>query len=166
MRIYKLPGVGHKTRPELGELFKQLRDRLPTVEMSEPAPLDEDGISVTESVDSVARQVADQKRGGKVTEEHEIVRAFLEWQPPRKAPMAAWPSQSELAIANDVTRQRISQAITAARKQWSRFPFVDSTRNGHWRWRKGRSSARLVARSRSKRSAKACPRATRRPSLT
>jgi hypothetical protein len=28
--------------------------------------------------------------------------------------MAAWHSQSELAAANDVTQQRIGQAITAA----------------------------------------------------
>lgn len=120
MRIYKLPGVGHKTRRELGELCKQLRDRLPTAGAADADATQEEG-EVLATAESVAFQVADHKRGGKLTEEQKIVQAFLEWQAPRESTVARWPSQSEIAGELDVTRQRIGQAITNARKRWLRY---------------------------------------------
>lgn len=118
--IYRLPGVGNKTRRELGELCKQLRVRLPAVEAGEATATQEEG-EVLATAESVAFQVAEHKRGGKLTEEQKIVQAFLEWHAPREAPVARWPSQSEIAEELDVTRQRIGQAITNARKRWGRY---------------------------------------------
>ncbi|MCX6924834.1 MAG: hypothetical protein NT154_16725 [Verrucomicrobia bacterium] len=83
---------------------------------------------MTETVDALARQVADHKRGGKLTEEQKVVQAFLEWQVPREAPVALWPSQSDLAPSLAVTRQRIGQAIAAARKRWAKYPPVTALR--------------------------------------
>jgi serine/threonine protein kinase len=126
MRIYKLSGVGHKTRRELGELCKQLRDRLPPGQTPELEP--EEALSTAESVDALARQVVGHTRGGKVSEEHAIIRTFLEWQVPREAPVSAWPSQSDVATLRDVSRQRVGQAITAGRRRWNRFPTVTALR--------------------------------------
>lgn len=98
--IYPLPGVGNKTRRELAEFCKQLRDRFPSVEAGESGPLppiEGELLPVAKTVDALARQVADHKRGGKLTEEQKVVQAFLEWQVPREAPVAVWPTQSDLA---------------------------------------------------------------------
>lgn len=128
--LYRLPGVGNKTRRELGELCKQLRDRLPTIEVTvEPEKDDADSPPLVESVDLIAKQAADLKRGGKLTEEQKILQAFLEWQAARDAAIAVWPSQSDLANGLEVTRQRIGQVITAARKRWSRYPAVTELRS-------------------------------------
>jgi hypothetical protein len=132
IRIYKLPGVGNKTRRELGELCKQLRERLPSVETAESEELrvaETETPALAESVDAIARQVADHKRGGKLIEELKIVQGFLEWQVPREAPVSAWPTQSDLASSLTVTRQRVGQAITAARKRWGRYPAVTALRD-------------------------------------
>jgi hypothetical protein len=120
MRIYKLPGVGNKTRRELGELCKQLRERLPTAEAAESDATPDTG-EVLVTVENVAIQVASGKRGGKISEEQKVVQAFLEWQVPMGTPVARWPSQSEIAGELEVTRQRIGQAITNARKRWGRY---------------------------------------------
>lgn len=129
--IYRLPGVGNKTRRELGDLCKQLRERLPSVESPEAevaVTAESETAPAVESVDGVARQVADHKRAGKLTEEQKAIQAILEWQVPREAPVALWPSQSDLAESLAVTRQRIGQAITAARKRWGKYPAVTSLR--------------------------------------
>jgi serine/threonine protein kinase len=129
--IYRLQGVGNKTRRELADLCKQLRERCPSVETSdvgESPVTDLELLSVTDSVDTLARQVADHKRGGKLTEEQKVVQAFLEWQVPSDAPVAVWPSQADLATSLEVTRQRVGQAITAARKRWTKYPTITGLR--------------------------------------
>lgn len=91
IRIYKLPGVGNKTRRELGELCKKLRDRLPSVEVpgaDEGLAVEGEPATITESVEGLARQVADHTRAGKLTEEQKAVQSFLEWQVPHEAPVA------------------------------------------------------------------------------
>ncbi len=55
-----------------------------------------------------------------------IVRAFLVWEPGEQP--FTWPSQSDLASGLAVTRQRIGQAIVAARQRWSRFPSITHLR--------------------------------------
>ena len=122
-RIYKLPGVGHKTRRELGELCKKLRERLPPGDAGGAAgpEVSPEEAGVLATTETVAYQVAGTKRGGKVTEEQKIIQAFLEWQVSKDAVVARWPTQTEIAAEQAVTRQRVGQAITAARKRWQRF---------------------------------------------
>jgi len=128
MRIYKLSGVGNKTRRELGDLCKQLRERLPTADAAKAEVVPE-GNDVLATAESVAFQVANEKRGGKVSEEQKVVQAFLEWQVPRESLVARWPSQSEIAGELEVSRQRVGQAIAKARKRWSRFLPVTALRD-------------------------------------
>ena len=130
-KIYRLPGVGNKTRRELADLCKQLRKSLPSVETTDASTTHStDGqlLPFVETVDAVARQVSDHKQGGKLTEEQKIVQAFLEWNVPREAPVALWPSQTDLAPSLDVSRQRVWQAITAARKRWTKYPSITAIR--------------------------------------
>jgi hypothetical protein len=123
MRIYRLPGVGNKTRREFGELCKELRQRLPGSGADEAGrgSGEDQASEVSVTVEVVARQVAEHKQGGKVTEEQKVLQAFLEWVPGSSVQFARWPSQSEVAGALGVSRQRIGQAITKGRKRWARF---------------------------------------------
>ena len=131
-RIYRLPRVGNKTRRELADLCKQLRERLPSVEIATTTDLEGEETETppsVEGVDLIARQVAELKRGGKVSEESRMVQAFLEWQVPHEAPVAIWPSQSDLASQVQITRQRVGQVITKARERWGRFPSITRLRD-------------------------------------
>jgi serine/threonine protein kinase len=121
MRIYKLPGVGHKIRRELGELCKQLREGLPFAESAE-TEITPEGAEVLATAESVAFQVAGGKRGGRLTEEAKLIQSFLEWQASSEAPVARWPSQIDVAAELEVSRQRIGQTLARARERWSRLP--------------------------------------------
>jgi hypothetical protein len=64
-QIYRLPGVGNKTRRELGELVKQLRDRLPDAEIDTAKAIEaiekasgEETPDAVASVDMIAKQVS------------------------------------------------------------------------------------------------------------
>jgi len=134
-KILHLRGVGNKTRRELGELVRQLRGRLPDVELDpakaiaaasedeEPAP---DQVA---SVDLIARQVAILGRAKPHSAEQEILQAFLGWNQPPNQPALAWASQTDLAANLEVTRQRVGQVITEARERWKRFPSITALRD-------------------------------------
>ena len=135
-QIYRLPGVGNKTRRELGELVKQLRERLPNAEI-DPAKaiaavekaFEEETPDTVASVDLIAKQVSIIGRGTDRVAEQEILQHFLGWQLLGGASPTAWASQTDLAAKLDVTRQRIGQVITHARERWSRFPSITALRD-------------------------------------
>lgn len=136
LKIYRLPGVGNKTRRELGALVLKLRERLPgqetdtakSIEAAEASSGEETPDSVA-SVDLIAKQVAIIGRGTDRLAEQEILQHFLGWQnPDDKSPML-WPSQSDLATQLNITRQRVGQVITQARERWTRFPSVTALRD-------------------------------------
>jgi len=137
-RIYRLRGVGHKTRRELGMLFKALRERLPQVEALPPGPEPlgpgetEAGSLQPTTVDEIARQAAALGRGGKRKAEQEIVQRYLGWTRDDKQPATLWPSQTELASKLDLTRQRIGQAVIAGRNRWVRLPALTALRDEIW----------------------------------
>jgi len=134
-RIYKLPNVGNKTRRELGELVRLLRERLPNVELDpakaiEAAAKDEEQPpDAFATVDLIARQVAVIGRGKDRVAEQEILQAFLGWNRPDTEPSLEWPSQSDLAPRIDKTRQRIGQVVTEGRERWKRFPSITALRD-------------------------------------
>ena len=134
-RILHLRGVGNKTRRELGELVKRLRERLPNVEM-DPVAAMEAAVSNEEAlpesyanVDLIARQVAILGRGKDSSAEQEILQALLGWNRPEAKACLDWPSQSDLAQQLNVTRQRIGQVVTEARERWKRFPSITALRD-------------------------------------
>jgi serine/threonine protein kinase len=131
-RIYKLRGVGNKTRRELGALYKQLRDVFPAggdADAAKPDTDDQDEGGDGENVDSLARYAAALKRGGRLTDEQRMLQLYLGWQAAPDAQVAEWPSQTELAAQVNVTRQRIGQVVTKARKHFARFPPFDRLRD-------------------------------------
>ena len=135
-QIYRLPGVGNKTRRELGELVKQLRERLPDAEIDPTKAIeniekasDEETPDAVASVDLIAKQVSIIGHGTDRVAEQEILQNFLGWQILDDAPSIAWPSQSDLAPKLDVTRQRVGQVINQARERWSRFPSITALRD-------------------------------------
>ena len=134
-RIYKLPNVGNKTRRELGDLVKRLRERLPEVEVDPAKALEEAGKDEAEapdafaSVDMIARQVAIIGRGTDRTGEQETLQSFLGWNSPDAQSALDWPSQSDLAPRLEVTRQRVGQVVTEGRERWKRFPSITGLRD-------------------------------------
>jgi serine/threonine protein kinase len=132
-RIYRLPGVGNKTRRELGALVKALRERLPDLETDAIKAIDaaeEDDQSAGDafaSVDLIARQVAIIGRGKDRVAEQEVLQAFLGWADNEAA--REWFSQTDLATRLSVTRQRVGQCVTEARERCKRFPSITSLRD-------------------------------------
>jgi len=135
-RIYKLPGVGDKTRRELGALVKLLRKRLPDAEPEPAGTVEEAAGEETDTpesfagVDAIARQVAVIGRGKGRSAEQRILQAFLGWKPSGKdGDPAKWPGQSELAAGLGVTRQRVGQVVASGRERWRRFPAITALRD-------------------------------------
>jgi serine/threonine protein kinase len=132
-RIYRLPGVGNKTRRELGSLVKAIRERLPDSEIDPAKSIDlatDDEESTPEafaSVDLIARQVSVVGRGKDRQAEQDILQRFLGWN--EKDSALEWPSQSDLVAPLGVTRQRIGQVVTAGRDRWKRYPSVTALRD-------------------------------------
>ncbi|MEX2381923.1 MAG: BREX system serine/threonine kinase PglW [Opitutales bacterium] len=133
-KILHLRGVGNKTRRELGELVRVLRQRLPDFELDpikaiQAASQDEEETpDAVAGVDLIARQVAIIGRGQDRVAEQQILQAFLGWNRPESEDATEWPSQSDLALRIDVTRQRIGQVITEGRERWRRFPAITALR--------------------------------------
>lgn len=133
--IYRLRGVGHKTRRELGMLFKALRQRLPQIEAAAPdlppavPPATAEEAPLPVSVDDIARQVAIVGRGTQRQAEQQILQRYLGWLHDEGASPTLWPGQNELAGQLDLTRQRIGQAVLAGRGRWARLPTVIALRD-------------------------------------
>ncbi|MCC5840767.1 MAG: BREX system serine/threonine kinase PglW [Opitutales bacterium] len=136
-RIYRLPGVGNKTRRELGKLVADLRDRLPEIEIDTARAIDgsdEEAAETTPdaeaaSVDLMARQVSILGRGTDRVAEQEVLQRFLGWAPAAGHTPCTWISQSDLAPALGLSRQRIGQVLTKARARWTRFPAITALRD-------------------------------------
>lgn len=132
-QLYRLRGVGHKTRRELARLFKELRQRCPQVEvlLGEKPTEAEDlaGLTPSGNLERTARLVATTGRGSRRTAEQEILHLFLGWVRDEQQPPSAWASQTELASSFSVTRQRVGQALIAGRKRWHLLPSVTAFRD-------------------------------------
>jgi hypothetical protein len=119
----------------LGNLFKALRARLPQVEAAPPEPeapelgRPKQGEAAPASVDEIARQAVAPGRGSGRGAEKQIVQRYIGWLRDEKQGATHWPSQAELAPRLQLTRQRIGQAVVAARKCWGRLPAVTALRD-------------------------------------
>ena len=127
-RLYRMRGVGHATSGELVKLYRELRARFPEEESALAGTLravESDDKSAAESVDIIAQQLAlaVSKRGA---EERAILESFLGLA--EGGTPTAWLSQTEMAKARDVSRQRIGQAVTKAREGWHRHDALTELR--------------------------------------
>ncbi|HBJ84074.1 MAG TPA: BREX system serine/threonine kinase PglW, partial [Verrucomicrobiales bacterium] len=120
-RFEKFRGVGRKTQRELFKVMHRLRQRFPEVELGqgetiasvvEPLPV---GL---ETIEVLARHALLVRRGRANVTEVAVLHPFLGVDATVTDP-SAWPSQSDLAQSSGVTRQRIGQIITTARRRWA-----------------------------------------------
>lgn len=141
-RIYRMPGVGHKTRLELAELVRALRERFAiagsetasdttaslegAIEGHSPA---KDVPPDAQSIDLIALQIAVPKRGNKGSQEQTALERFIGVNLPESAPVAEWISQSDVAPLLGITRARVGQVVEKARERWAKLPAITSLRH-------------------------------------
>jgi serine/threonine protein kinase len=131
-RLNRLPGVGKKTIREIGDLHSALRRLFPTLGPgSAPSPEDVEDTTTpgTVSLDQVVHKL--QHSGGKTTGDTEkaLVQCLLGLPSTLQKEPLIWPSQTEVALVAKVSRQRVGQAITGARKRWLKFAGITELRD-------------------------------------
>jgi serine/threonine protein kinase len=137
-RVWALPGVGHKTRRELGTLAAALRERFSTTTVVDARPATEVGPGVPPgrypdhpaTVDALAALLLPAKKPGARQDSRAVpVWLGLDQQTPwGAAGLPAWPNQTEAGKAAGVTRARVSQAVLKARDRWRRDPRLTALR--------------------------------------
>jgi len=136
-KIYKLRGVGHKTRREIAKLVNELRGRFPDVE--QPLPTVSDSATDSEgaepevaSVDLIAQQVAKFGSRDRGQAERNILHTFIGWDAIGKFSVFEahhWQSQTDVARYLGLTRARVGQIVTKARERWHKNPSIRALRN-------------------------------------
>lgn len=131
-RFEKFRGVGRKTQLEFFDLLRDLRERFPGIE-SGAAIVEEMMPSVLPpsamGLDGIAFHVLITKGGKAGATEAAILNPFLGRSSDPSVNPFLWPSQTDLSAAANVTRQRIGQVVTGARKRWSKSPSLTHLRD-------------------------------------
>lgn len=141
-RIYRMPGVGNKTRLELADLVRALRERFSvsgeeaasdtaaSLDVAVEGPASAKDIAPdAQSIDLIARQIVVRKAGVKGSPEHGILERFIGVNLPDSAPMAEWISQSDVAPLLGITRARVGQVVEKARERWGKLAALTSVRH-------------------------------------
>jgi serine/threonine protein kinase len=128
-RFRHLRGVGDKTRKEIIGLIAELRARFPeSVIPTKLVPSSDDDAPLVRSVDEIAAQLLPSELS-KFRSDRAHLAPFLGLDDLSATTPPAWPSQSDIAEARDVTRARIGQIVTAARQRWRRNPSLTEIRS-------------------------------------
>jgi serine/threonine protein kinase len=127
-----LPGVGKKTIRELSELQSALRRLFPAPGThTNVAPVEPDAPTPpgTLSLDQVLHQL--RRAGGRTTgdSDRSLILCLLGLPSGIRQEPLSWPSQTEVALEAGLSRQRVSQAITGARKRWRKFSGITELRD-------------------------------------
>jgi serine/threonine protein kinase len=125
----RLRGVGLATRSELGDVYRELRDRLGTPTRPFPMP------STVTTVDEPDVQPLDElvaqllpKRTTRNATTVDAMRLLLGLQALERQG-ADWASQTEVSHALGVTRGRIAQIAGKMRERWQRLPALTRLRD-------------------------------------
>ncbi|MGF1602127.1 MAG: BREX system serine/threonine kinase PglW [Thermosynechococcaceae cyanobacterium] len=132
LSLYRLKGVGGKTRQEIRKVMTLLRTQLGTPTLStvgteHPGETDlaAQEASGSLSVDRLVQQVA--KPGSKDGESaQQVLDALLGFDSGLKL---VWPSHSEVAPHVGLSRGRVSQLVGKFQKRWAKAPAVTRLRN-------------------------------------
>jgi serine/threonine protein kinase len=123
--IYKLRGVGHKTRREIAALAGELRPHFPDVQHPQPTTesvTDSEGAEPeVASVDLIAEQVARFGSRERGQSERNILHSFIGWDAVGKFSVFdvyEWPSQADVARYLGSSRAYVGQIVTKARARW------------------------------------------------
>jgi serine/threonine protein kinase len=121
--VHHMRGVGAKTRREIVTLVDVLAARFPEAARgtTSPPPVDGDETLPTDrSLDALcAALIPKQKRADGVAEQ-KALRLLLGLDSADALP--AWPAQTEVSRHLEVTRARVGQIVTKARKRWQNMP--------------------------------------------
>ncbi|MGE3312067.1 MAG: BREX system serine/threonine kinase PglW, partial [Limisphaerales bacterium] len=132
-RLNRLRGVGKQTIREIGDLHVALRKRFPEIQpLADPQTEGAgEGLAAEPEVpnlDFVAQQV--RATGGRSRGESDrlMLHSLLGF-PTEGVPVPlTWPSQTEVARALKVSRQRVGQAVAGGRERWRRFKSITELR--------------------------------------
>jgi len=129
-RVNRLRGIANKTRRNIAQAVKILRDRLGGYEPPHPTtlvdPETEAGVEpAAASVDVIAERVTRGNPRARANTERRFLRAFLTLDDDFQD---SWPSQGDVADYLGVTRGRIGQLAGTAQRRWRKEPLVTRLR--------------------------------------
>jgi serine/threonine protein kinase len=132
-RVWRLRGVGHKTRRHLAEMIGKLRVRFPDVQ---PVAADAEGTSSTGhepaatvwSVDRLVQTITGGSPAKKADVELRGLRAFLNLDRLDTPALCTWPSQTDVATELKVGKPRVNQWLESARQRWRKNPSLTAVR--------------------------------------
>jgi serine/threonine protein kinase len=132
-RLYRLRGVGNKTRREISEVVKTLRKRLGRPEQpvtSVPVTVEEEtpaaeGDVAALSVDLLAPLATRPGSRAKGEKAQEILQVLLGLDPSLDS---TWPSQTDVARHLDTTPTAVNQMLKMAQSSWRREPAITKLR--------------------------------------
>jgi serine/threonine protein kinase len=132
-RIYRMPGVGNKTRQEILEAVQALRERLatestPDLDAVDTAGAEKSVAPESQSIDLIARQLTPRRGGNAKNADAEIMIRFLGAEEGDGHPPGEWLSQSDVAPLLGLTRARVGQVLEKARERWAKLPPLTSVR--------------------------------------
>lgn len=130
-QINRLQGVGNKTRREIASLVTDLRLRFPEAEGAAPRPIKVEPDAEAQepevaSVDLIAEQLKTTGVSGPA--ETRILHAFLGFDTVNVAGEICWRSQMDTAVKLEITRARVSQVVSKARRRWRKNPSITGLR--------------------------------------
>ncbi|MGH7859951.1 MAG: BREX system serine/threonine kinase PglW, partial [Candidatus Binatia bacterium] len=130
--LNSLPGVGNKTRREIGRVVGILAKRFPAEALAPrptktPTPKDEASAEEPFSVDRMAQFLLPAHRGGRPSSEEKILKDLLGLDETAARP-SEWPSQTDVAAALRITRARVGQILGKARERWGKTPAITQLR--------------------------------------
>jgi serine/threonine protein kinase len=130
-RLHRLPGVGNKTRREIGRVVGILSKRLAAE--TQAAILREGATEGTDeepgfvSLDLLARQILPTRRRAEAPGEDRILRQLLGLDETGVA--SGWTSQSDVATRIGVTRARVGQILADQRARWAKLKTLTQLRH-------------------------------------
>ena len=140
-QIYRMPGVGNKTRLELADLVHALRQHFAFSEADaatdtaaslnsavEGQASAKDVDPDAQSIDLIARQIVVRRSVNKGSQEHATLERFIGVNGTENRSPTEWISQSEVAPLLGVTRARVGQVVEQARERWAKLPALTSVR--------------------------------------
>jgi hypothetical protein len=116
-RIYRLPGVGNRTRREIGRAWEKLYRHFAGQgsQIPPPTPLEEEYRPGVRSVDQIAREVVP-ARGDMALE---IVAEIL-GTAHAKPGVVDWPSEREVALRLGIQRSEVADTMKRLRARWEK----------------------------------------------
>lgn len=124
-QLNRLRGVGKKTRNEITDVLGKLRAKFGQVETETETTPTTDNAAPAQSIDAVAGEVT-RRLAREADSAYEVRQHLLGMK--EKQPLA-WPSQTDIAKAVGLSRQRILQMLQKQRERWAKHAAITSLRN-------------------------------------